>query len=302
MYQYSAASDWTRPHFEKLMDVQAGAIEAYAEAYLLTHDAKWLGPARAETAYVARFMTGADGGFYTTQDADLNAHEPGKTFVDGHAYYAKSEKDRLALGVPRIDDHEYGHENGLMIAALATFYEATHDSAALAAAEKAASRVLASHAAPGGGVFHDVVRPEVKWEYLADNAAMAWGLVRLYEVTQKSEHLDAAASVAEFLVKGLYDAKLGGLASVTADDRGVGVFATRRMPFEDNAIAIRALAHIARAKKTDAYNELISSSLRAIATPDAIKERGRMLGSFLFAVDDARKLPPAHEKKATGVY
>jgi uncharacterized protein YyaL (SSP411 family) len=288
MYQYSAASDWVHPHFEKLMAVQAGAIAAYAEAYLLTHDAKWLEPARSEVAYVTRFMTGPDGGFYTTEDADLNAHEPGKTFVDGHVYYAKNEKDRLALGVPRIDAHEYGSENGLMIAALATYYEATHDAAALAAAEKAAARVLASHAAPGGGVFHDVARPEVKWAYLADNAAMAWGLVRLFEVTGKSEHVEAASRIADFLVKSLYDAKLGGLASVTADDRGVGVFATRRVPFEDNAIALRALAHLARAKKTDAYDEVISSSLRAIATPDAIKARGRMLGAFLFALEEGK--------------
>jgi uncharacterized protein YyaL (SSP411 family) len=306
MYQYSAGSDWTHPHFEKLMDVQAGAIVAYSEAYLLTHDGKWLEAARAETAYVARFMTGGDGGFYTTQDADLNAHEVGKTFVDGHTYYAKNERDRLALGVPRIDVHEYGHENGLMIAALATLYEATHDSAALAAAEKAAGRVLASHAAPGGGVFHDVARPEVTSAYLADNAAMAWGLVRLYEVTNKAEHLDAAVKVADFIAKQLFDAKLGGLATMTANGQGVGVFATRRVPFDDGAVAIRALAHIARAKKTDAYDEVIASSLRAIATPDAIKERGRMLGSFLFALDEARKLPPAapapppHESKPTG--
>jgi uncharacterized protein len=300
MYQYSAGSDWSHPHFEKLMSVQAGAIEAYSDAYLLTHDAKWLEPARAETAYVARFMTAPDGGFYTTQDADVNAHEVGKTFVDGHAYYAKNERDRLALGVPRIDDHEYAHENGLMIAALATFYEATHDSTALAAAEKAAMRVLASHAAPGGGLFHDVVRPEVTSAYLADNAAMAWGLVRLYEVTGKGEQLEAAAKIADFLVKGLFDGK--GLASVTADDRGVGVFATRRIPFEDNAVAIRALAHVARAKKTEAYDAVIAASLRGIATPDAIKERGRMLGAFLFALDDAAKPPSAStsQKRATG--
>jgi uncharacterized protein YyaL (SSP411 family) len=286
MYQYSAGSDWTHPHFEKLMEVQAGAIEVYAEAYALTHDAKWLEPARAGVGYVARFMTGPDGGFYTTEDADLNAHEVGKTFVDGHTYYAKNEHDRLALGVPRIDVHEYGHENGLMIAALATFFEATHDSATLAAAEKAAARVLASHGTPGGGLFHDVVRPEVTSAYLADNAAMAWGLVRLYEVTNRVEHLDAAAKIADFMVKELYDAKLGGFAAVTAEDGGVGVFATRRIPFEENAIAIRAVSHIARAKKTTAYRDVLSSSLRAIATPDAIKARGRMLGAFLFAVDE----------------
>ena len=41
------------------------------------------------------------GGFYVTQDADLNAHEVGKRFITGHEYYALGEKERLALGVPR---------------------------------------------------------------------------------------------------------------------------------------------------------------------------------------------------------
>ncbi len=62
-------------------------------------------------------LTGHDGGFYTTQDADLNAHDRARPFMSGHDFYAKTAGERRALGEPRIDTHEYARENGLLIVA-----------------------------------------------------------------------------------------------------------------------------------------------------------------------------------------
>ncbi len=167
IYQYSAASDWDSPHFEKLMTFQAPALELmtfqapaldnYATAYRLTNDPKQLARAKAMLGYLDRFMKSPAGGFYTTQDADLNAHDRDKPFMDGHQYYPLGEKQRLAAGLPRIDTHEYGKENGLAIAAYCTMYEVTKDPAVLASAEKAAKRILATHATDRGGITHDVV-------------------------------------------------------------------------------------------------------------------------------------------------
>ena len=70
-----------------------------------------LGPALA--SYLDRFLKGPEGGFYTTQDADLNAHDRTKPFLNGHDYYVLSERERLAKGLPRVDTNEYGRENGL---------------------------------------------------------------------------------------------------------------------------------------------------------------------------------------------
>ncbi len=148
LYQYSAAADWTHPHFEKLMTFQAGALENYADAYALTHDPKWLALARAMRAYIDGFLTSPQGGFYATQDADLNAHDAGKRFMPGHEYYALDDAHRRALGIPRVDAHEYGKENGLAIGAYVAFWEATGDPSSLASAERAAQRVLGTQATP----------------------------------------------------------------------------------------------------------------------------------------------------------
>jgi uncharacterized protein len=293
LYQYSAASDWEHPHYEKLMTYQAGALGNYAEVYALTQDAKWLGVARAMRSYIEAFLMGPEGGFYATQDADLNAHEPGKRFATGHEYYAMDDAHRRALGIPRVDSHEYGKENGLAIAAYVSFFEATGDASALAAAERAAKRMLATHGTARGGITHDAVERHAAILHLADNAAFGFALMRLWEVAGagKDEYLAAAVKLADFLVRDLADAEHGGFFASGADPDAVGVFAIRRKPFEDNVMAVRFLARLARAQTGDsrtATTRAIASALRAIATPEAIKGRGRVLGDFLLALEETR--------------
>jgi uncharacterized protein YyaL (SSP411 family) len=289
LYQYSAASDWEHPHFEKLMTFQAGALDNYAEAYALTRDPKWLDVARSMRGYIDRFLTSPEGGFYATQDADLNAHEPGKLFMTGHEYYALDDAHRRALGIPRVDAHEYGKENGLAIAAYVTLFQATNDASALASAERAAKRVLATHLTPGGGITHDAGERPTAIVHLADNAAFGLALMRVYEATHGAEYLAAATKLADLILRDLADSERGGFFASGLDPDAVGVFAVRRKPFEDNVAAMRLLARLARIKKDEPrYPAAIGAALRAVATPEGIKGRGRVLGDFLLALEETR--------------
>ena len=47
VYQYSTDGVWTKPHFEKIMSMQAENLRIYAEAYAQFHDAKYLQAAQA---------------------------------------------------------------------------------------------------------------------------------------------------------------------------------------------------------------------------------------------------------------
>src|SRR5208282_1278185 len=78
IYQYSAASDWNAPHFEKLMAFQAANLEACARVYQATSNETFLADARRINGYLERFLTSTNGTFFATQDADLNAHEKDK--------------------------------------------------------------------------------------------------------------------------------------------------------------------------------------------------------------------------------
>jgi uncharacterized protein len=282
VYQYSTDNDWDHPHFEKLMPYQAGAIDNYASAYMLTKDARHLETARSVQRYVEGFLLSKEGGFYATQDADLNAHERGKRYMHGHEYYAKPDAERRALGIPRVDTHEYARENGLAIAAYATLYEATKDAAVLATANKAADRILATHETSKGGVAHDADR-EAKVLFLADNAAFAYGLVRLYEVTKEPERLRQAQKIAAAVLKEMEDPRGGGFFESSVDPDAVGVFATRKKPFEHNVMMIRVLARLGAD-----YKKSIAHALFAIGTPEMIKSRGRMIGDFILALQETR--------------
>jgi uncharacterized protein YyaL (SSP411 family) len=289
--QYSTDGDWLHPHFEKLAPYQAGAIDNYAAAFALTGDAQWLRTAQQVRGFVDRFMTSPEGAFYVAMDADLEANGEGGTSVSGREYYARDDAGRRALGVPRVDTHEYGRDNGLVIAAYVTLGQAGHDATAIAAAERAAARILATHSTDAslGGIGHagNADPDDGRALYLADNAAFGFALTRLYDATGKVTYLDDAKRIADFMQRELA-APAGGFFASTPDPTAVGVLAARRRPFEDNVMAIRFLAHLARSVPTDAYRGAIQRALAAVTTREAIDDRGRMVGDLLLAIEESR--------------
>lgn len=285
MYQYSTDGDWKHPHYEKLMTVTAGALANYSDAYATTKDARFLDAAKLLRKYIDGFMTSKDGAFYTTQDADLNAHAPGKPFLSGHDYYAKSDAERRALGVPRIDTHEYPHENGMVITALCAFHAATKDASALESAKRAADRIEKTHLSPKSKLLaHDAERLD-DVRHLSDNAHFAFGLIALGEV-------DHARVLADAAIAELMDEKGGGFYAHVADPSAVGVFAKRRKPMEDNWTMVRVLVRLAKAfpDSKDKYKRAIDRTIRGMATPERIKDRGRFLGEMLLALMETRDL------------
>jgi uncharacterized protein len=78
--RYSTDDRWLVPHFEKMLYDNALLCTAYLEAHQLTRDAGFGRVARETMDYVLRRMTGAEGAFYSTEDADSEGVE-GKYYV-----------------------------------------------------------------------------------------------------------------------------------------------------------------------------------------------------------------------------
>lgn len=283
VYQYSAASDWKSPHYEKLMTVQASNLEAYAQAYALTKDEAFLADAKDVARYMNGPLSGEDGAFYVTQDADVNAHDASKPFIDGEVYYTKDRAGRAALGTPHVDDSVYGFENGIAISAMIALYDATKDSAYLDRAKKAADRVIKTHVKPDGAVMHDAAETRGVF-FLADVAAFGRAVARLAEATGDAAYKDLAVKIATYLRANFATEDGSGLYAHTVDEHAVGVFARRSRPFAPNVLAARFLAAVHRLTGDATWSDAAKQILCGISTPSGLENQGRVIGSYGLAL------------------
>lgn len=78
--RYSTDNYFLVPHFEKMLYDNALLILAYAAAFEVSRDVKFLDTAEKTAEYIFREMTGEEGEFYSAQDADSEGEE-GKYYV-----------------------------------------------------------------------------------------------------------------------------------------------------------------------------------------------------------------------------
>ncbi|WP_198588744.1 thioredoxin domain-containing protein [Alloalcanivorax mobilis] len=280
VYQYSTGGDWQHPHFEKIMEVQAGYLRLYALAY-----AQWgrdadLQSARAIRDYLNAFLSAPDGAFYTSQDADVN---PGEHSGE---YFALDDKARRAEGIPRVDQHRYARENGWAIEALVSLYAASGDQAALTRAEKAARWTLQHRALDGGGFRHD--QQDSAGPYLGDTLAMGRACLALHQATGERDWLDCARGAADFIGGHFKQDKAGFLTSAPSSNDAVPP-----VPHIDENIALTRFANLLFHYTDDArYQALAQHGMRYLATPDVATARIEEAGVLL--ADQELATPPRH--------
>ena len=235
IYQYSDEVDWNSPHYEKLLAFQADDLRIYSEAYARWKDPRYLAAAQSLYRYMTHNLAAPDGGFYVSQDADVSSK------VTGHEFYAKDDAGRRALGMPRIDTHEYAREAGWAIRALCKFHDVTGDQDALTHAERAARWALANRAAHGA-FRHDA--NDHAGPFLDDSLAMAQAFVALYRSSGDRVWLAQAGSVLAFVDK-QYRSPQAGYTAAHSSGNQRGVFRNPvRQPDQNAALArVASLMH-----------------------------------------------------------
>src|SRR5205823_14836771 len=79
-HRYSVDRSWAVPHFEKMLYDQAQLASVHLLAFEVTGDPRWRQEAEHTFSFVARWLTGSEGLFYSSLDAEAEAQE-GASYV-----------------------------------------------------------------------------------------------------------------------------------------------------------------------------------------------------------------------------
>ena len=276
IYQYSAAEDWSDPHFEKLISFQTPNLEASARGFAATKKQQHLDDARALYRYLTTTLRSPEGDFYVNQDADVNAHDRTKPFVDGHVYYALDEAGRRAVGAPWVDTHVYAADNGRAVSALLAFFEVSGEG--LEDARRAADRLAQTHVLPDGSVKREATSSAKGPFFLDDAACLGLAYARLAKVTKDARYGGLSRLISARMIKAFPDS--GGLMfDATIDADAVGVFARRRHSFGPNVNAARLLAAVGEFERG---KKLVA----ALSGKERIEGEWSWVGDYLLAASE----------------
>jgi uncharacterized protein YyaL (SSP411 family) len=190
-FRYATKPDWSEPHFEKMLEVNACLIRNYADASQVFNSNEYLAVVRESIRFVqARLYDPASGALYGSQDAD-------------ESYYNKQE--RKGLRPPFVDTTTYADASSLMISALIAAYNATGEALYLDMAVKSAEFLLRNVSAGDEGVFHAFRNgaPSLKG-LLSDNALFGSAMLDLYNTTGERRYLRTAQEIGR-LVSSRYE-------------------------------------------------------------------------------------------------
>ncbi len=261
MYQYSHGGDWTHPHFEKIMAVQADTLMAYSRGALLFSEPRFSEAADAIAGYLLTFLRGPEGAFRPSQDADL---------VKGrHAenYFARDDTGRRARGIPEVDPHIFTAENGWAIRALACHAETLDRPASLEAAIRAALWILDHRSLEGGGFRHEDEADA--GPYLADTLAMGQAFLELHRATGEAEWLRRASAAADFLVRRFQSPRGGFLTAATGPDQPLPPLPNR----DENIELARWALRLAHQTGDDRHRTMADWAFAWLARPSVARTR-----------------------------
>jgi len=202
-FRYATRRDWSEPHYEKMLKLNAQLITNYAHAYLVFNKKEYLKIAIQTYKYLKDYFYEKNIGlFANSQDADED-------------YYKSTNRKKLKP--PYIDKTFFADSNAPMVSASVALLQATADKQYLHMAEKLADNLIKKLYTPKQGVFHYYLegKPYLPG-ILRDNATVAICLYDLYTVTGKKEYIKLAIEIGEFILQQFY--KNGQLYSTTGTE------------------------------------------------------------------------------------
>ncbi len=291
MYRYSVDAQWKHPHYEKMLYVQAGALDNYTEAFQVTGDDRYGELAAGIESYARRFLSDQErGGFYGSQDADVRSHEAEADLITGEQYFPRNEEERLAIGIPYVDKAVYTGWNGMMCSACLRLCSATDDMRTGSFALKTIDRLLAENVRDGLVYHYNDGEPRLPG-LLADTVYLARALIDAYQAAGRRSYLEQAERIAQTMLERMQDRERGAFYYQIPDPDAIGELGRREKPFDENVMAAKVLTELHYLTGRESYRDAAGRALEAVAYPQLVEN---VMGAGYGVALDLYLEPPVH--------
>jgi hypothetical protein len=232
-FRYALERNWSLPHFEKMLQINAEMIIVYLRAFKITGDNRFRTLGVDSLNYVMDNLYDERGYFYGSQAAD-------------GIYYHLDEEGRERLEEPRRDRTGYMVSNAMMLIALMDAYKILGDGKYKVIAEKVFDFHL-NNMFSGKGVYSYYDYKAKKGQLdgqLLDNAWMAQALLYGYGKLKDKQLLVVAKEVVDYILAGLSAPDGGGFIERRSSSEKfyrTGETVSDKRPYLANGVAALAL-------------------------------------------------------------
>lgn len=275
-FRYSTTRDWSIPHFEKMLEGNAGLLRNYLRAFQITSNTRYADVARDLMRYLTTVLSDQEqAGFYGSQDADED-------------YYGLKREDRLTRPAPAIDQTLYVDWNAMMASSYMLASVVLNSGGTQDYALRTLDRLWRICRAPDGGMYHYYDGQARLPGLLADQVHMGAALLDAYEVTADPSYVRRAEELARFCLASLAD-EGGGFRDSRQGPDAPGNLQTPLVPMPANAAAARLFVRLFWLTGNDSYRATAQRALARFAL--SYKQLGYFAAPYALAVDEMLRSP-----------
>jgi len=270
-FRYSVTQDWKMPHYEKMLEINAGLLRNYAAAYAITKNGKYRKIAEEIIVYASTCLSNQkEGGFYGSQDAD-------------EEFYQLSANERKKKEHPHVDKTIYADWNAMMVSSYIKAGTILNNKEAINFAIKTADFILEHCYDKKAGLFHFFDGKAHQYGLLSDNMHFLNCLIDVYLAAQNKEYLEKANEIAEFILKNFYDNKYYGFFDKTLKEEDFGALKHRDKQFLENSFCAIVFLRLHFLTKNESYRNAAEKTLLHFA--DSYLNYGYFAAMYAIAVD-----------------
>lgn len=284
VHRMSAAEDWSRPEYEKLLDRNVAVLDSLLSVYLLTGKVPYADRARDVVRFLEARLRRPGGGYFASQSSD-----PGSP--DGGAYYRASEAERAKMKAPPVDTLVLTGWSAKAAAAELKAAFLLQRPELVATARETLSWLLTTTWTRGRGVVHAVEGTEtILPAYLEDQVSFAEGLLDAYQLTGDKSYLAASKDTALFAIANLRDAQSGLFGDVIPNQADPSVsFHKATHSYDLNCRMARVLARLFYLHPQE--RSFRNSALVILEAYSTIHEKGPSAALYALALAEYRDGP-----------